>query len=57
MFSLEIDTGNAAFEDSPGAEVARILRVVAERIEAGEDGVIALMDANGNKVGLADLSD
>jgi hypothetical protein len=33
MFKLQFNTTNSAFEDAP--EVARILREVAEKIEAG----------------------
>lgn len=54
MFKLEIDTGNAAFDnDGDGdrhGEVARILRELADRIEAGNrNGQI--YDVNGNHVG------
>jgi hypothetical protein len=50
-FKLTIETENAAFDDEPEAEVARILRAVAERLEiAGlTDG--ACYDVNGNRVG------
>lgn len=42
---------NAAFQDgNKQAEVARILRKVAEKVEAGEDSG-PCMDINGNKVG------
>lgn len=42
---------NAAFQDgNKQAEVARILRKVAEKVEAGEDSG-SCMDINGNKVG------
>jgi hypothetical protein len=65
MFTLTIETGNAAFHD-PGrgdgpddddnmarnAEVARILRKLATAIEQGSDSV-RLMDYNGNSVGTA----
>ncbi len=50
MFTLTINTDNEAFTPEPGAEVARILRVIADRVEAGRtDG--AAMDVNGNRVG------
>jgi len=50
MFKLEAKTGNAAFEDRPAAELARILRAVAVKLERGEtEG--AVMDGNGQKVG------
>jgi hypothetical protein len=45
-----IDCDNAAFEDDYAAEVARILRHVALRLEKGDtDG--KLIDFNGNTVG------
>jgi len=53
-FSISIDTGNAAFEDDAGAEVARILRDVATALERGTRGA-PLHDINGNRVGRFDL--
>jgi hypothetical protein len=50
MFDLQIQTVNAAFEDSPELEVARILRDAADRIEGG-DFHFGLYDVNGNRVG------
>lgn len=54
---ITIETGNAAFGDSPqecGTEVARILRDLADKLEETDpedyDGA-KLMDYNGNKVG------
>ena len=45
-----IETGNAAFEDSPTGEIARILRAIADRIE--ETGVPPVpKDINGHVVG------
>lgn len=52
-YELKIKSGNAAFEDDPAAEVARILREQAARIERGDDGKMILRDYNGNKVGMA----
>lgn len=50
MFVLTIETGNAAFEDDPLAEVARLLAVAASLCEGGtSDGL--LLDINGNAVG------
>lgn len=53
---IQIDTSNAAFaDDNGGAEAARILRDLAERLEGS--GTLArsdtkqLHDTNGNKVG------
>lgn len=58
-FSLDIRCDNAAFDDAPGAEIAKLLRDVAERF----DGVrnlpeqsALLRDANGNRVGAWKLS-
>jgi len=55
--TLNISTDGAAFEfDAEGAEVARILRGAADRIEGGKvvDGSpIMLFDVNGNDVGEA----
>lgn len=49
-FSLNLDTGNDAFSDMPGDEVARILRAVADDVKSGQwSGV--LLDCNGNRVG------
>lgn len=51
MFKLEIETGNAAFDDEGAAyEIARILRALADRIENG-DSAGSVRDVNGNKVG------
>lgn len=58
MFTLEIETGNAAFnwEDgtpAPGPEVARIIRKLAATIDRlvalPDDGEVS--DINGNRVG------
>lgn len=49
-FEASIKMDNAAFEDAPASELARILRAIAARVEAGDfDG--KAVDANGNKVG------
>lgn len=49
-FELSLKTGNAAFEDQPASEIARIIKDAAERIENGEfEG--NLYDINGNRVG------
>jgi hypothetical protein len=53
-FTLEINCNNAAFDDEGHAEVARILRELAERLEADESiKQVPLQDINGNRVGLA----
>lgn len=54
MFTLSIKTDNAAFED-PNAEVARILRDAAERVEQGFSRGL-LRDINGNTVGDFDFA-
>jgi hypothetical protein len=59
-FTLEIDLENAAFEcHSPkfrnGQQVARILRVLAHKLEAGyhlnTSDIGKLLDGNGNTIG------
>ena len=54
-FELWIYTDNAAFDSPPNIEVARILREVANRLDAGEDYHFyeTLRDINGNDVGRA----
>ena len=49
-FTMTVESANAAFEDEPDEEMARILRIVAEKID---DGYMAgpLLDRNGNTVG------
>lgn len=54
QITIELETNNAAFEDAPELEAARILRHLSDRIErhgliVGES--IPLRDHNGNKVG------
>lgn len=63
---IEVEAVQAAFyregdEDdySPGTELARILRALADRIDGEalddqEEATYVLRDANGNKVGTAD---
>jgi len=53
-FELSFDTDNDAFTDGNGsAEVARILRALATRIEAnsGDSFDGAVYDVNGNRIG------
>ena len=51
MFYLNIETDNAAFSDDAfEAEIARILRRVADRVERGEQSG-GILDVNGNGVG------
>lgn len=57
---IQIDLGNAAFEDFPGVEVGRILRDLADKLEnipLDEDRVIPLHDINGNLVGSLRVED
>ena len=53
-FTLAIECDNAAFDDEPGAEIARILKRVANNMRdtslRGNDSC-SLHDYNGNKVG------
>ena len=48
--TITIEMDNAAFEDGPATELARILRALAKRVSDGPD-YVPLMDVNGNKVG------
>lgn len=55
-FTLTIETDNAAFDDAPASEIARILRQLANDME--QDGAPPsrfLFDANGNRVGVVDV--
>lgn len=56
MLSVQIKTNGAAFDDRP-AELARILRHLADRVERGGccyDGAdLVLFDYNGNRCGEA----
>jgi hypothetical protein len=51
-FSLTFDCDNAAFDDFPESEIARILRSVADRVDDGDrDPGGLIFDVNGNHVG------
>ena len=52
-FKLNIRTDNAAFEDCPGFEVARILREIANKVDGRELPYYmqTIRDCNGNDVG------
>jgi cytochrome c-type biogenesis protein CcmH/NrfF len=55
QFSISIDCDNAAFKDDAHSEIARILRVVATKLEQGQtEGTC--MDYNGNRVGEFDIN-
>ena len=49
-FTLTMETDNAAFGDDPAAEISRLLREAARRVELGILDS-PLLDANGNRVG------
>jgi hypothetical protein len=55
FIEINLYTNNAAFEDNQGAEVARILRKLADSFdgwqEVDNDLAHPLHDYNGNKVG------
>ena len=54
--SVNITSGNDAFQEGRApAEVARILRALAEAIERGAEGYTTLHDINGNRIGRAML--
>ena len=54
MLRVKIDTDNDAFAGDGASEVARLLRLIAQRIEGGAlDG--SVRDINGNKCGSFDL--
>jgi len=53
--SLKLNSYSAAFAQDAGAEVARILRDMADRITEGAEGPFYLIDVSGNTVGSAFL--
>lgn len=55
MFKMEVRLGNAAFDEAPMSELARILRIVADALEAGTLGA-PVHDFNGNQVGRFDVT-
>jgi hypothetical protein len=53
---ITISMDNAAFEDGEGKpELARILRRLADKVEAGDEPPF-LYDVNGNKVGKCEVT-
>lgn len=55
MFKLEIETGNAAFEEAVNEHVASLLHGVADKVDSGQcEGVV--YDGNGNRVGVWSLT-
>jgi len=57
-FKIQMTCENAAFEGGADAEVARILRALADRLDSyGSSGFYeTIFDANGNDVGRFRLS-
>lgn len=49
-FEIDLKTTNAAF-DPPDPEISRILRDIADKLEAGNLNGGTIMDINGNPVG------
>lgn len=56
MLKLFIETENAAFEDEPATEIARILRDAASRIENSAPRYMTMRDINGNRVGECEIT-
>ncbi len=54
--TITVKMDNAAFTDNPGDELARILRDLAKHVENGDTGR-PLMDSNGNRVGMFEVSE
>ena len=52
-FHIAFSADNACFEDAPAEEIGRILRDLADKVEAGRDGG-RVIDRNGNTVGTWD---
>ena len=50
-FRLTIDTDNAAFDEHPAFELARLLMAVAAEVEAPHGHTRSILDINGNRVG------
>jgi hypothetical protein len=58
--TITMDMDNAAFEDGPGSEAARILRTLAQKIDGVDleiDDRVALLDVNGNRVGSMNVTE
>ena len=58
-FTVNIRCDNAAFDDAPESEIARILRDIADKLESdGASGFFeTIRDINGNDVGRHALKD
>ncbi|MET3996018.1 hypothetical protein ABID65_007690 [Bradyrhizobium sp. S3.9.2] len=55
-FKLEFTADNAAFDDQPATEIARILRKVADVVVQNGDLDGIVVDMNGNVVGSYSLT-
>jgi hypothetical protein len=55
--AISFDMDNAAFEDAPAAEAARILREIAKAVEADDSPNGNIRDANGNRVGSWEITE
>jgi len=53
--TIEIETVNAAFDDEPASEIARILRDLAEQFESFGLPHSKLRDVNGNVCGRVEI--
>jgi len=56
QITITLKTGNAAFEETPATEVARILRKLADDFEALGEPSPVLRDANGNACGAVQIT-
>jgi len=55
--TIKITMDNAAFTESPGEELARILKDLSGRTrEADPTGTYILFDTNGNQVGVCKIN-
>ncbi len=54
-FKLYFNMDNSAFDECADIEVCRILRLIADRIEAGSNGG-SIKDINGNTIGHYDVN-
>jgi len=54
--TITIDTGNAAFDDTPATEIGRILREIAENFESFGVGGGDILDVNGNVCGNVNIA-
>jgi len=53
--TIVIETGNAAFDDSPATEVGRILKDLADKFQYSGVVIGTLRDINGNRVGTVNI--